>query len=341
MWRTEVASLVCQISDWQALLALVRRHRVFVLVHEALRDLPDGAPVPHAVMTDLAAMARSSRLDGLLQMAEARRIAELLSQADIPAVQLKGASLSQRLYGDPLMRHSIDIDLLVPLAQLGDAVRVLHGLGYCTDEHVPVTGGLHSQIQRRAYHHCMLHNRANVQLELHWRLGTFSQTHSGRLLDESLPDATTGLRVLPPSLELIYLVAHGTNHYWARLKWLSDIKQALLVLPPAAWKGFRDQAIAVGVEHAAEVTRCVLGWVFDIPSAELPRCTARLQARHLRSASYALRRMRAPIELQRGVRSIVDRTLYRLDCASPYHKVAALLRYVDTVRRSAAPRSTP
>jgi hypothetical protein len=247
--------------------------------------------------------------------------------------------LSQRLYGDPLMRHSIDIDLWVPLSRLRDAMGVLQELGYSTHEHVPVTHGLQSRIQRRTYHHCRLHNPANVQLELHWRLGTFSQEVSARWLDESLTDATTGLRVLPLRRELVYLVAHGTNHFWARLKWLSDIKQALLILPAEAWEDFAEQALAVGVEHAAQVTSCVLAWVFDTPSAELPRCMPRLQPRHMRSARYALRRMRAPMELQRGVRSIVDRALYRLDCASPYHKLAALLRYVDSVRRSAVPRS--
>ena len=327
-WRDQVAALVCQVTDWSALLALVRRHQVYGLVYQALSDLPDGVSVPREIIDKLAAMARRSRLDGLFRLAETRKIAKLFQGSGIPAVQLKGAPLSQRLYGDPLMRHSMDIDVLVPLAGLGDAVQLLDALGFATQERMPLMSGLRGQMQRRAYHHCMLHNGANVHLELHWRLGTFSEAESNRVLDDSLADATTGLRVLPQAFEMTYLIAHGTRHYWERLKWLSDIKQALLTIPPALWGDFAQQALAGGVQHAVELTRCVLAWVFDTPGAELPRCTPQDQDRHVRSAKYALHRIQGPLERHHSVRSVLDRALYRLDCSTPYEKFSSALRLV-------------
>lgn len=56
--------------------------------------------------------ARRSRLDALLRLAETQRLADAFQRAGVPVVQLKGAPLSERLYGDALLRHSMDIDVL-------------------------------------------------------------------------------------------------------------------------------------------------------------------------------------------------------------------------------------
>jgi hypothetical protein len=314
-------------------LALVQRHQVYGLVHAALSEQPEVACIPSQVLASVAASARRSRLDALLRLSEARRVADALQRAGVAAVQLKGAPLSERLYADALLRHSMDIDVLVPLALLPEAVASLRGLGYATDEHLPSQPGLRSRFQRRAYHHCQLHGPANVTLELHWRLGTYSEAHTDRLMAQSQPSTTTGLSTLPLGLELAYLVAHGTNHYWSRLKWLSDIKQALLSLPAATWREFTAECRAVDVGAAVEVTRRVLNVVFAQPSAVLPGGFERPQVRHLRAARYALYRMQGPLSLQHGLRAALHQTRYRLDCAPTYGKFTAALRVAAKVRR--------
>jgi hypothetical protein len=226
----------------------------------------------------------------------------------------------------------MDIDVLVPPVLLSEAAQLLQRLGYTTDEEVPVQSGLHDRLRRHAYHHCLLRSPANVALELHWRLGTCSDTQTQRLVAESLVSTTTGLNTLLPATELAYLVAHGTGHYWTRLKWLSDIKQALLCLGPATWGEFASECAAAGVQHSVEVTRHMLAAIFATPSAALPHSTAQPQARHARSARYALYRMQAPLQLKHGIRSAFDRTRYRLDCSPTHERFAAVLRCAGQMR---------
>jgi hypothetical protein len=329
-WHAELTSLASHVGDWREVARLVSRHQLDSLVYGALCDLPETACVPRQLLEGLAASAKRARLGALLRLGEAQRIAAAFQRAGIPAVHLKGTPLSERLYGDASLRHSVDIDILVPPTMLAEAVAVLGSLGFATDEHVPSQPGLKARLQRRAYHHCVLRNHLNVLLELHWRLGTYSETHTDRLVAQA--SSTTGFGQLPRAVELAYLIAHGTNHYWARLKWLSDIKQSLLCTPPAAWSEFPAECSAAGVQHAVAVTRCVLAEVFATPSMQLP-ASMPAQGRHRRSARYALYRMQAPLEPESGMRSVLAKTRYRLDCARSGHKFAVALRCADRVRR--------
>lgn len=329
-WRAELTSLVQQVEAWPEVARLVQRHQVGGLVYGALAGLPATAGVPRQLLEDLAAAARRARLAALLKLGETRRVGEAFQRAGIPAVQLKGAPLSERLYGDALLRQSMDTDVLVPPARLLEAVAVLQRLGYTTDEHIPSEPGLRSRLQRRAYHHCMLRNHMKMPLELHWRLSSYSESQTDRLVAQSSP-TSAGLGVLPVSAELVYLIAHGTRHYWARLKWLSDIKQALLCAPPSAWSSFSAECAAVGVQHAVEVTRCVLEAVFAIPSLQLPSSMP-ARDRHWRCARYALYRMQAALQPEAGIRSVLAKTRYRLGCATHDEKFAVALRCADLVR---------
>jgi hypothetical protein len=315
-------------------LGLVRRHQLFGLVNGALSDLPQAAGLPEPILENLAELAKRSRLQALLRLGEVQHIADVFQRAGIAVLQLKGAPLSERLYGDALLRHSMDIDLLVPPALLEEAVAALRRLGYATDEQVPSKRGLHDRLQRRAYHHCMLRNHLDVSVELHWRMGTYSETHTNRLIARSVA-SPVGISVLPAAAELAYLVAHGTCHYWSRLKWLSDIKQALLCSASRAWPEFLAECAEVGVQHAVEVTRCVLSMIYTTSSMQLPRSDIEPQARHWRSARYALYRMHAPAVIEHDMRSALDRTRYRLDCATLDDKFAVLLRCADRVRKLA------
>jgi hypothetical protein len=331
-WHADLTRLAGQVTDWREVVRLVSRHQLDGLAYGALCDLPRAAGVPPQLLEDLAAGAKRVRLTALLQQGEAQRIAAAFQHAGVPAVHLKGAPLSERLYGDALLRHCVDIDVLVPPAMLTQAGVVLQRLGFVGDAPVPAQRGFKARWQRRAYHHCMLRNQRNVLLELHWRLGTYSETQTDRLVAQA--GSTQGLGVLPQAVELAYLIAHGTNHYWARLKWLSDIQQALLRTTPEIWHDVMAECTAVGARHAVEVTRCVLAEVFATPGLELPG-TAPVGGRHRRSARYALYRMQAPLAVEPGVHAVLAKTRYRLDCASSHHKLVMLLRCADRARRLA------
>jgi hypothetical protein len=83
-----------------------------------------------------AAMATHVR--GQQQLDLLRAVAEALEDAGVDAVVLKGMPLGDRLYGDPFVRCSADIDLYVPPVQRARASVALEALGWRSDDgHAP------------------------------------------------------------------------------------------------------------------------------------------------------------------------------------------------------------
>ena len=61
---------------------------------------------------------------------ELARLLQLLGDAKIPVIPLKSTILAETLYGDPALRVSADIDLLVPAANVIDAHNLILSSGY-------------------------------------------------------------------------------------------------------------------------------------------------------------------------------------------------------------------
>ena len=84
-------------------------------------------------------------------------VAATLEPTGIPVMPIKGALLQHWLYDDPADRPLTDVDLLVPEAGLGPAIRALAAAGYRLTEHTSVGGAV-------------LETRFGLMLDLHGRL---------------------------------------------------------------------------------------------------------------------------------------------------------------------------
>ena len=102
--------------DWPLFLALVHRHRVISLTAATLSNA-EAAGVELgaegvAAAEALRRRARAQSRNGLTQIAEATKLTRLLAQAGVACLQLKGAPLAVRAFGQPLLRDGRDIDML-------------------------------------------------------------------------------------------------------------------------------------------------------------------------------------------------------------------------------------
>lgn len=115
--------------DWQRLVLLAPLHHVHPLLY---RDLltADRADVPRAVRAHSQSHWTLAVAQSLWQEEALRRCVTTLEAAGIRVIPIKGLVLGHLLYGDPALRPSVDLDLLVPQAQWAPAVPVLEGLGY-------------------------------------------------------------------------------------------------------------------------------------------------------------------------------------------------------------------
>jgi len=242
------------------LLAIVQRHwdRATSLGHLARQD-PDGfievvrqvdlLPWLHAQLTrekraDLIGPRAMERLDGwrkkirhdnLLLLARAEQALDLLLDAGVVPIALKGLDLLQRLYRQFDERTMTDVDLLVRTRDLPAALGALRKGGW----QLPPEPDCSHYI--RGSHHLPLSSPGpiKVEFELHWNLAQeirFS-IDPELLFERAVPCEIAGRRVLRLHDHdvVAHLLLHHFTHYFDRQsKWAVDL-HALTRDPGFAW----------------------------------------------------------------------------------------------------------
>lgn len=135
---------------------------------------------------------------------ELTRICDTLEMSGISYIPLKGAVI-RRIYPEPWMRTSCDIDVLVHEEDIDPAVKALvDGLNYRTDG-------------EKGYHDVSLFSDSGVHLELH-----FNIKENIKLLDDLLvrvwdyakPTSEEGLQYeLSREFFVFYILAHASYHF--------------------------------------------------------------------------------------------------------------------------------
>lgn len=209
--------------DWDRFQSLVARHRVASLVQDVLkRDL-----MPTAVRARFDQAGAFLAKEAMLHVSESLRLKRLLAEAAIPAMFIKGASLGVRAYGSLALKHSRDIDLLVPPEHIHETLRLLEGEGYVMNS----PRGL-SPVQLERFmglsRECeMVHPTTGMVVEPHWRLLCEPSPFSGFPPKSARQEIAIGKAGFLPTLadpELYaYLCLQGAHHAWFRLKWLADL----------------------------------------------------------------------------------------------------------------------
>ena len=127
--RTEIIrELAAGPMDWNNFLRVVMRHRVAGLVHDGLMCARPAIPLEIAqeIGRQAAVLARQN----LVFAAEAVRLQRMFAEADLSVVIMKGGPLAFLAYGNLGLRHSRDLDLLVPPESILAASALLERAGY-------------------------------------------------------------------------------------------------------------------------------------------------------------------------------------------------------------------
>jgi hypothetical protein len=245
--RAVLADVVTAGPDWLTVAAVARRHRVSSPILAGLQAC--GAPLPPDALSALRPQSVRSARRGLSQVKEIARLARNFERAGIPMLVLKGAVLSEQLYGDPILRSARDIDLLVAPEQFVAADDLLIAEGY---RH---TGRDYSKREFEAYRRRIkdldyVNDATRVRLELHHRL-----TDNQNLLacdfqflhdtGDQVVIAEAPVHTLPRQTLPLYLCVHGASHGWHRLIWLADFAGSLR--GPAAAEAAFEQAENYGL----------------------------------------------------------------------------------------------
>lgn len=242
--------LCAQVPDWPALLTAAARHGVEALLEYYVVRVPHppAALALHPLEQDLALRRlRQPRLERPLDEALTH-----LAAAGIRTVVLKGPPLAARLYPDPSLRPSQDLDLMVAPADLDRAAAALETLGYQAEK------GLLARYYRENHHHIHLHRENTPPLELHFRATTGFGiiVPAADFLSRARPWPTPGgavAWVLAPEDEFLYLALHAARHLFVALVLLYDLKLFLLLHPDLDWRLVAARARSLRVTRAVSM----------------------------------------------------------------------------------------
>lgn len=279
-------------GDWDSFLQEVDRHQLSILAAEALRDAGVEPPIA------LRRTADSARMRGLMLSGEAVRAVQTLRSVGVEAVMLKGPLLSQMLYGDPTIRHSIDLDLLVAWEDFRGARDALEELGYALYGHEPPWDDWRLDHWRRmAKDVTLVDRRKGIALELHHRLKSPAELIPG-LGPEQATDTVSlagmRLRTFHPDDLFVYLCVHAATSLWDRLKWLADLRAILAGKPPLEIERLQARSAQLGTERctALGLLLCQRIWGQPLPSSIETLVESDPQMARLIAASW--QRLRGP-----------------------------------------------
>ncbi|ANU06917.1 nucleotidyltransferase family protein [Paraurantiacibacter namhicola] len=118
-------------DQWQDLQAMAREHRLMPLLHA---ERGADAPIPQMVREEWAAAYRQSALTALAQRRDLLLAVDVLGQAGLDSVCLKGSCLAWQAYPDPALRPNRDIDILVAADRAEEGWHALRASGFAQEE---------------------------------------------------------------------------------------------------------------------------------------------------------------------------------------------------------------
>ena len=180
----------------------------------------------------------SEKYGQLFQVGEFIKLTDEFREADIPVIPLKGPILSYRLHKDSSYRYSNDLDFLVSIDAVKNAISILEKNGYQPAYFPwPEKSKKERRLIRLTNQLLFVHPEKHLSIEMHWKLFSYEITNSG-VLSKILKSNGSQVEfkgrnfpVFSDELELLYLIIHGGLHAWFRLKWLIDIKDFIEKVP--------------------------------------------------------------------------------------------------------------
>lgn len=212
--------------DWVKFEELAGHHRLHPLVAEGIKKLPPEVVEKQTVLKKIYHSKNRYAHFCMRQMQHLACIARAFEQAGIPMLSFKGPILAMELYGNPALRYSRDLDLLVAEADFTEACRQLELLGY---KEIPSlmnkTPLRRKRTEKKGEELHRVYQKQDIVVELHWRL-SFRVKESFDALWENhrtkiLFDQQVHYSGYYDNIE--YLISHAAGHAFNRLRWLLDI----------------------------------------------------------------------------------------------------------------------
>ncbi len=264
-----ILDLCAQVSNWQQFLFWVRRHRIN---NVALTNLEQCQPegVPDFVWASLRKSKRAQAMRSMQILDQTIKIYQTLRTHGVTALIIKGAVLSQQLFGQFDLRSYSDIDILVDKNDLEPAEQIILAAGYERfDPHAPLTS-LQRSIYLFYFHHFVYKRKSsNLALELHWSLREYeliSREATLEMLQRCQPVQLGSLEIktLSPADMLVFAMVQGATDQWFSAKLFLDVLGLLQQPRQVDWECFIETVHKEKLEKIATQTFLLIQAIFGI-----------------------------------------------------------------------------
>jgi hypothetical protein len=238
--------------DWQSFLQFVRFHRIEGLAWSHLATVQ----IPGEIADELKSAASAIATNNLLARRDCGTLLQDFEAADVPLVFLKGLTTGVLAYGNPAIKSSIDVDLLIDRRQLDGAAKILRRHGYILVAPADSPGDRVLQRWHKQWKESVWRKQTpRLQIDLHTRVADNRRllpdvtVHSSR----QWVDVGDGLR-LPTFGEdelFAYLAVHGASSAWFRLKWIADFAGHLSEIDAESVARLYRRSLDLGAGRAA------------------------------------------------------------------------------------------
>lgn len=247
-WDPNAAVPTLEAADWTGVVRRALEQGVAGLLCSAIPALPTDA-VPAEI--DAAARSYLARTweEGAERVRQTFEVLDALAAHGIAALPFKGVALAAVAYGDPTLRPSRDIDVLVHTDEITRAITALGALGYRLGE----TFGPRVMARCFAtYGQDILHAPGRLPVEPHW---TFAPSTLAIDIDveamwrRQAITCIDGRHVATLSPEDTLLVAclHGAKEKWWRLLWVADLAALVHRHASLDWAAIERRAAGAGL----------------------------------------------------------------------------------------------
>ncbi|MFJ5759869.1 nucleotidyltransferase family protein [Neobacillus sp. NPDC093182] len=213
----------CKGINWNQFLQLAKHHRVYPIIHINIKKLKNDW-FPLFVIQELSLLYQNNTFQMMFLSGEMEQLSRLFTDSRVRTLFLKGPVLSNALYGDVSLRTSNDLDIMVPMENLGKAEEILLQNGYIKDDYIE---SVLNDWKWRHHHITFFHPEKRIKLEVHWRLnpGPAKEPKFEELWERKRRSTLFSYPVFYLGFEdlFFFLVTHGARHGWSRLRWLVDI----------------------------------------------------------------------------------------------------------------------
>lgn len=225
---------------------LLQRHKLVSLVYQNIAGT--NPEVPFELKEMIKKKHYSNTKKNMNFMREIILLSRQLNEEKIPHLFLKGPVLSKILYSDPLLKCSVDIDILTSFEYLERLHSVLWKNGYRLIYPSFDLNKTERNINYRISHHYNFrHTGKNVHIELHWKLMNpevllpinFEELYN-RAVEVYINQHK--VRTMGNSDYLLYLAVHGSKHRWYSLGWLKDYSEVIRQASPDEYTSAFEKA---------------------------------------------------------------------------------------------------